>query len=257
MPARRSTFHNIGQNIGQNVGRTVGRSVGRSVRDQVRFTGVAPCGRYRTAMASTGISLDEAAAIAATGDIWLFRGRTAADRAIRAATNSPVNHVAMALSVDDLPPLLWHAELGASVADVWTGQHQRGAQLHRLVDAVDTWVHRYGQSAWFRQLTPDVSRQAENAALAVVAEYTGRRFPTTRSLARRWLLGRARRPVSLETVYCAELVAITYQRMGLLHDRHPANWYDPGRFWSGDELRLLDGFELGREIAVDVDTSSP
>jgi hypothetical protein len=42
--------------------------------------------------------------------------------------------------------------------------------------------------------------------------------------------------------------------MGLLHERHPANWYDPGRFWSGDELRLRDGFELGREIAVHVPT---
>jgi hypothetical protein len=119
--------------------------------------------------AVTGISLDEAAAIASSGDIWLFRGRTVADRAIRAATNSPVNHVAMAICIDDLPPLLWHAELGASVPDVWTGEHQRGAQLHRLLDAVDTWVHRYGQFAWFRQLTPDVSTHAENAALAVVA----------------------------------------------------------------------------------------
>jgi hypothetical protein len=208
-------------------------------------------------MAETGIPLAEAAAIAATGDIWLFRGRTVADRAIRAATNSPVNHVGMALCIDDLPPLLWHAELGASVPDVWTGEQHRGAQLHRLVDAVETWVHRYGQAAWFRQLTPAVSRAAEDAALAVVAEYTGRRFPTTRSLARRWLLGRARRAVSLETVYCAELVAITYQRMGLLHDRHPANWYDPGRFWSGDELRLEGGFELGPEIAVDASRTIP
>ena len=30
---------------------------------------------------------------------------------------------------DDLPPLLWHAELGRSLPDVWTGEHQRGTQL--------------------------------------------------------------------------------------------------------------------------------
>ena len=203
-------------------------------------------------MAPTRIPLAEAAAIAASGDVWLFTGRKLADRAIRAATNSPVNHVAMVLAIDDLPPLLWHAELGKSLPDVWTAKHQRGAQLHRLVDAAETWVNRYGQSAYFRQLTPTVSADAENAALAVVAENSGRRFPSTGSLARRWLLGRVRRGVSLEDLYCAELVAITYQRMGLLGDERPPNWYDPGRFWSGDRLTLDGGATLGAEIAVDV-----
>ena len=35
-----------------------------------------------------------------------------------------------------MPPLLWHAELGKSLPDAWTGQHQRGVQLHDLRDAV-------------------------------------------------------------------------------------------------------------------------
>ena len=28
------------------------------------------------------------------------------------------------------------------------------------------------------------------------------------------------------------------------------NWYDPGRFWSGDSLPLVPGWDLGVEIAV-------
>ena len=83
------------------------------------------------------LTLDEAVATASTGDIWLFRGRSFADRAIRAVTNSPVNHVGMVVALDDLPPLLWHAELGRSLPDVWTGERQRGVQLHMLADAVD------------------------------------------------------------------------------------------------------------------------
>ena len=70
--------------------------------------------------------------MAATGDVWLFRGRSLADQAIRTVTNSPVNHVGMVVALDDLPPLLWHAELGRSLPDVWTGQRQRGVQLHLL-----------------------------------------------------------------------------------------------------------------------------
>jgi hypothetical protein len=55
-------------------------------------------------VASASITLDEAVDLARTGDVWLFRGHTVADRAIQVATNSPVNHVGMAVAVEDLPP---------------------------------------------------------------------------------------------------------------------------------------------------------
>ena len=57
------------------------------------------------------MTFDDALDAAATGDVWLFRGASVADRAIRTFTNAPVNHVGMVVALDDLPPLLWHAEL--------------------------------------------------------------------------------------------------------------------------------------------------
>jgi hypothetical protein len=69
-------------------------------------------------VAAVSISLDEAVELSRTGDVWLFRGRKVADRAIQVATNSPVNHVGMSVGIDDLPPLMWHAELGRSLPDV-------------------------------------------------------------------------------------------------------------------------------------------
>ena len=78
----------------------------------------------------------------------------------------------------------------------------------------------------------------------------GRPFPTTRGLVGRWLAGRVRREATGEAVYCAQLLAITFRRMGLLDRKHPANWYDPGKFWSGDRLELAGGAHLGAEIAV-------
>jgi len=207
-------------------------------------------------MSGTRIGLDEAAEVTRTGDVWLFRGRTAADRAIRTMTNSPVNHVGMAIVLDDLPPLMWHAELGRSLTDMWTGRHQRGAQLHDLREAVTTWCTRYEQRAWLRQLEPPAGPGMEDAALRTVARLDGTPFPSTTRMASRWIRGRVpvRRPkerdLDLETAFCAEIVASTYQDMGLLpRDRRP-NWFDPGRFWSGDELELLDGAALGGEIRV-------
>ncbi|MFE0588191.1 hypothetical protein [Micromonospora echinospora] len=220
------------------------------------------------------ISLDEAVELTRTGDVWVFRGRSVPDRAIQLTTNSPVNHVGMAVVLDDMPPLMWHAELGRSLPDLWTGTHQRGVQLHDLRDAVCVWAERYGQRAWLRQLEPPAGPAMEDAVLRTVARLDGTPFPSTAQLAWRWLRGRVpafprpalpgrRGPVSappapagdvpdrlLETAYCAEVVAVTYEAMGLLPPGRRPNWYDPGRFWSGDDLDLEAGATLGAEIEV-------
>jgi len=207
-------------------------------------------------MPAASIDLKQALDLARTGDVWLFRGYSVADRAIRVATNSPVNHVGMAVVIDDLPPLMWHAELGRSLPDLWSGSRQRGVQLHDLRDAVTVWATKYGQQAWLRQLEPAATREMEDAVLRTIARLDGTPFPSTTRLASRWLLGRApairrqTRDTKLETAYCAEVLAITYQAMGLLPGKHNPNWFDAGRFWSGDNLGLSGGFRLGGEIAV-------
>ena len=212
-------------------------------------------------MPAVSITLDEALDLARTGDVWLFRGRAVADRAIQVATNSPVNHVGMAVVLDDLPPLMWHAELGRSLPDMWSGTRHRGVQLHDLRDAVIVWANRYGQRAWLRQLDGEVTRDMEDAVLRTIARLDGTPFPSTTRLAARWLTGRVPairnkvREADLETAYCAEVLAVTYQAMGLLPSGHQPNWYDAGRFWSGDHLRLTPGFQLGGEIAVQIPPS--
>ena len=201
------------------------------------------------------MSLAEAVAAAHSGDIWLFRGRSVADTAIRMSTNSPVNHVGMAISIEDLPPLLWHAELGRSLPDVWSGQHRRGAQLHVLKDAVRHWATRYRQRVWVRQLDFTFDREDEDAILRTVARLDGTPFPSAAGLAKRWMQGRWRRGKGtrtheLESAYCAEIVAVTYQSVGLLPAERAPRWYDPGRFWSGDDLPLGRGARLGGEIEI-------
>lgn len=246
--------------------------------------GADPFARSRT----TPLDLEQAIDLTRTGDVWIFRGRSTPDRAIRLLTNAPVNHVAMAVVLSDLPPLMWHAELGQSLVDVWTGDHHRGAQLHDLRAAVLRWTHTYGQEAFLRQLHPTVERDHEDALLRSIAKYDGTSFPSTAQLAWRWAKGRGgplarlperarvqdltprrwtpmRRswdpapesnpgdaaPIRPDAAYCAEVVAMTYEAMGILAKGRPAGWYDPGRFWSGDELPLVPGWVFGKEIRVD------
>jgi len=196
------------------------------------------------------LDLEDAVATSSTGDLWLFRGRSLPDLAIRTFTNAPVNHVGMVVAIDDLPPLLWHAELGRSLPDVWTGKRQRGVQLHLLADAAAVWMRRHRQRAWVRHLEGEIERRHEDRLMETIERFDGRPFPTTPGLVRQWLTGRLRRSSKLEAIYCAELVAATYQHMGLLPRRRPASWYDPGRFWSGDRIALEPPFALGAEVPV-------
>ena len=203
----------------------------------------------------TGVlTLDDAVATAATGDIWLFRGRSLADRAIQAMTNSPVNHVGMVVALDDMPPLMWHAELGRSLPDVWTGERQRGVQLHVLRDAVRTWDEHYGQRAWMRRLEGTIDPRARGPAdrgdralrRQAVPDHAGPRRA-------RGSTGRVRRrEVSRETVYCAELVAAPTSTWACCPSRRPSSWYDPGQVLERRPDRHGAAFALGPEIAIDV-----
>jgi hypothetical protein len=98
----------------------------------------------------------------------------------------------------------------------------------------------------------------EDALLRTIARLDGTPFPSVARLASGWLRGRVpplhrgEQDAGLETAYCAEIVAITYQAMGLLPaDRRP-DWYDAGRFWSGDDLHLCGEARLSGEIAVQI-----
>jgi len=50
----------------------------------------------------------------------------------------------------------------------------------------------------------------------------------------------------------SQVLAVTYQDMGLLPAGRRPDRYDPGSFWSGDNLGLAAGYRLGGEIAVDI-----
>jgi hypothetical protein len=112
----------------------------------------------------------------------------------------------------------------------------------------------------------------EDALLRTIARLDGTPFPSSARLAAGWLRSRGvvtwrsqlrrREPAEepdpgadeagLETAFCAQVVAVTYESMGLLPaGRHPS-WYDPGRFWSGDDLELAAGAQLGGELEVSV-----
>jgi hypothetical protein len=141
-------------------------------------------------------------------------------------------------------------------------------------------MQRYRQRCWLRQLAPDADRKQEDRLLRVIARMDGTPFPSSTRLTLRWLRGQLptrydwvrgipfldrwvrdstrrrrqeQRQGRFESAYCAETVAVTYEEMGLIETEKRTNWFDPGRFWSGDELPLVTPYRLGGEIAVVAD----
>ena len=226
------------------------------------------------------VSLQRALDETRTGDIWLFRGALRARTApSRSMTNAPVNHVGMTVAIDDLPPLIWHAELGDKLVDLWTGTNHRGVQLNdlraggRALDP-DLRPALLAASAHARMPTREqedrdaagdradgrhpvpvdcaVDRAAGSAAgYRTSADFT-RGIPFVHTKVRQSVERRKAEKSSagLETAYCAETVAITYEEMGLLKTEKHSNWFDPGKFWSGDTLPLTAEYRLGDEISV-------
>ena len=111
-------------------------------------------------------------------------------------------------------------------------------------------MERYDQRGWLRQLSVDVTPAMEDALLTTIARMDGLPFPSTVGLLGRVARGRLRRRAPAELAYCAEVVAEAYIAMGLLDGSRPSNYYDPGKFWSGDDLDLELGATLGDEIEV-------
>lgn len=58
--------------------------------------------------------------------------------------------------------------------------------------------------------------------------------------------------IDKEKIYCSELVAQTYKKLGLLTQHHVSNAYAPKDFSSEGTVRLLDNAFLGQEMFIDM-----
>ena len=183
----------------------------------------------------------------------------------------------MTVAIDDLPPLIWHAELGDKLIDVWTGSNHRGVQLNDAREAVERWMNDYGQRCWLRQLTPYATREQEDRLLRVIARMDGTPFPSTARLtgdgfaaecrrestgpgeSRSWTARFANRSSEGKQKSARSVwKPLTARRPSPSPTRRWACWR-PTRtrtgltratFWSGDTLPLAPGYRLGDEIAV-------
>ncbi len=185
-----------------------------------------------------------------TGDLILFAGKGGISSTIKWFSGSKWSHVGMAVVLPGCDVvLLWESTMISDLKEFDTGKLVKGVRLVVLSEAVQKYegeiairhltVNRTPKmldDLWkFRDLVRN--RPYEESALELIrAAYDG---PFGANVE------------DLSSIFCSELVAESYQVMGLLSEDVPSNEYTPGDFSSdaAEPLRLLKG-TLSRERSL-------
>ena len=199
----------------------------------------------------TSAGLDEILGQLDTGDLVLFSGKTVVSRGIKWFTFSKWSHVGVVLNLPDWKRLLlWESLTEGYLPDVEHGEIRQGIQLVDLAERIS----QYGDGVAVRRLALERSDQMRLAVAQLLQELRGRPYEKSNmELIRAAVdvrgIKMTQNAEDLSNIFCSELVAEVYQRMGLLPENPPSNEYTPHDFSADRNLHLLKG-ALGPEILV-------
>ncbi len=183
-----------------------------------------------------------------TGDIVLFSGKGGLSTGIKHFTRCKWSHVGMVLALEEFDlHMLWESTTLSNIADAETGKELRGVQLVPLSER----IRRYDGEVAIRRLIVDREPGMGLALAELRQEIKGRPYEeNVLELVRSAYDGPfGANTEDLSSLFCSELVAEAYQRMGLLPESLPSNEYTPRDFSSKGELKLLLG-SIGPEILI-------
>lgn len=187
-----------------------------------------------------------------TGDIVFFSGKGGISAGIKWATLSRWSHVGMILILPEYDFVtLWESTTLSSLVDLDTKVPTKGVQLVPLSARVAS----YGGGIAVRQLQGvELAGTEIKALMELRRRISGRPYEEHKieliKAAYDGPLGR--NSEDLSSLFCSEMVAEAYQRLGLLGETKPSNEYTPADFSERRELTLLRG-SLGPEVFLKVD----
>ena len=185
-----------------------------------------------------------------TGDIILTGGTSLFSKAIKFLTKSEWSHVGMVVRTDEWNfVLMWESTTPSGVEDVRTGEVTRGVQLVPLSERVRTYKGSFAVRQISRALTVDEVEKLK----AFRAKVRGRNY----DMDALELLGSAidvpflpQNTEDIASLFCCELIAETYQELGLLDEVKPSNEYVPHDFSERAGLQLQGDINLGPETNI-------
>jgi Permuted papain-like amidase enzyme, YaeF/YiiX, C92 family len=184
-----------------------------------------------------------------TGDIILFSGKGGASAGIKWATFSRWSHVGMVVLLPEYDLVaVWESCTVSTLSDIDTGARNKGVQLVPLSTRID----QYDGDVAVRRLSGVEFSTADIRSLVQLRrELAGRKYEKDELelLKAAWDYSLGRNQEDLSSLFCSELVAEAYQRLGLLDGNKPSNEYIPADFSEKRTLPLLRG-TLGPEMFI-------
>lgn len=187
-----------------------------------------------------------------TGDVLMFSGKGAFSEGIKLFTGSKWSHVGMIYKVDEGDLVFcWESTTLSGVKDAETKKVTQGVQLSVLSERLEKALAS-GYELGVRKLNQPISLQMLVGLRKFREEVKGRpyekkKLQLIKAAYDAWL---GQNKEDLSSLFCSELVAEAYQRMGLLDERKPSNEYTPKDFSSERRLALLGGYSLSKELPI-------
>lgn len=192
-----------------------------------------------------------------SGDLILFSGTGDLDKLIAAGTGGPYCHATTVYRpADGTPLLLWESDTMKMAPDpLYPENNYLGAQCGDLIAAMN-FMDTHECTPFFRKLNYARPPGFDDQLKQVILEYDGKlAFGSILDMIKNYFKGHYLGEAGpLNEVFCAELVAMTYVKLGLMSPSHPPNFYSPSSFskYSHDVV-LLEG-TLEPEVLFDVAT---
>jgi hypothetical protein len=193
-----------------------------------------------------------------TGDILLFHGIGWDSGVIQFLEQCRWTHVGMVVRMPGIEyPLIWESYPYEYVEDILLREKKSGARLvsldERLAVGVEKGLFDIAAVRLLRvERTPEMFKALKEF---IQGMFHALPYPGDWEMLIDYLLGRFFREEKTETreVQCAELVAETYKRMGILSNDKLSNSFVPKDFSSEGRLSLLLGAELEEECILILD----
>ncbi|NOZ45559.1 MAG: hypothetical protein GXO79_02135 [Chlorobi bacterium] len=197
-----------------------------------------------------------------TGDIILMHGLYPSSHVIESFEGSLWSHSAIIVIAEDIGLnvgkdniLLWESNLDTPVKDVILKTTKSGPMLVKLSERFAYNIKHKDDSRFaIRHLYIKRTQEMFKSLKNVIKTVHSAKFPDTYNEMHDPMEGRFfNKQTSLKTIFCSELVAYTYMKLGLLTTIHPSNSYFPVDFSDKLSVGLLKRAWLGNEILLKVD----
>ncbi len=185
-----------------------------------------------------------------TGDIVLFGGKSFVSWLIKKITKNKYSHIGMVLKIEGFDFVaLWESTTLNNTPDIFQ-KKRKGVQIIQLSNRIENYKGRVA----IRLLGGYDFTEKDNEIISELRREINDK-PYEKNL---WSLAKSAIDLSffgknkkqdLSSVFCSELVAEAYMRLGLIEENQVSSEYTPADFSEKGKMKMIKGV-LGQEIIL-------